>query len=154
MNIAIAARARLGRTLLALCLCAAGPSTALAQARAGTPEQEQRLTEFQRLRKANDMPAAKAVLEALAAEGLPAAQLQLAECAGDALEGWIARIGRVQEEQLAGARISRCGRGLDTRGARPRAADTLDGVHLSSTGARTVWARVGPEVLRYFEITP
>lgn len=94
----------------------------------------------------------RALVDALCAAGVP--KVLVVVPADGTREAWIARIGRVQEEQLAGARISRCGRGLDTRGARPRAADTLDGVHLSSTGARTVWARVGPEVLRYFEITP
>ncbi|MBQ0943216.1 sel1 repeat family protein [Ideonella sp. 4Y16] len=98
MNVTNPVWARLGRTLLTLCLCAAGLSAALAQTRAGTPEQEQRLAEFHKLRKANDLPAAKALLDALVAEGFPAAQLQLAE---EHLEGG----GPVPKDQVAALRL-------------------------------------------------
>lgn len=94
----------------------------------------------------------KALVDALCAAGVP--KVMVVVPADGTLEGWLSRIVRVQEEQLEGARLSRCGRGLDTRGAAPRDGDTLDGVHLSGTGARRVWARVGDELLRYFGVTP
>lgn len=71
--------ARLGRTLLTLCLGACLLTGVGAQTRPGTPEQEQRLAEFHKLRQANNWPAAKAVLDPLVAEGFHAALVQLAE---------------------------------------------------------------------------
>jgi hypothetical protein len=94
----------------------------------------------------------KGLVDALCAAGVPKVLVVIP--ADGTREGWINRIPRVQEEQLEGARLSRCGRGLDTRGARPRESDTLDGIHLSSSGARAVWARVGNELLRYFDAVP
>lgn len=94
----------------------------------------------------------KALVDALCAAGVP--KVMVVVPADGTREGWISRIVRVQEEQLEGARLSRCGRGLDTRGARPRENDTLDGIHLSSSGARAVWARVGRELLSYFDARP
>lgn len=94
----------------------------------------------------------KDLVDALCAAGVP--KVLVVVPADGTHESWSQRIVRVQEEQLEGARTSRCGRGLDTRGARPREGDTVDGIHLSNRGARTVWTRVGPEVLSYFGVQP
>lgn len=79
MNVSSPRRARLGRSLLTLCLSAGLLAGAGAQSRPGTPEQGQRLAEFHRLRQAMDIPAAKVLLDALVAEGFHEAQLQMAE---------------------------------------------------------------------------
>jgi len=63
-------------------------------------------------------------------------------------EHWTARMERVHQLQAAGTRESRCGRAIDPRpGVRIREGATLDGIHLSRTGARAVWDRVGPSIL-------
>lgn len=63
-------------------------------------------------------------------------------------EGWSERIHRVQEAQLEGVRGTRCGAVLDPRSDRPvRDGDTLDGVHLSTRGAREAVARIGPALV-------
>ena len=62
-------------------------------------------------------------------------------------EGWAERIHRVQEAQAAGTRGTRCGIIVDPRqpsGTRVRRGSTGDGVHLTRTGARDVWMRIGP----------
>jgi catechol 2,3-dioxygenase-like lactoylglutathione lyase family enzyme len=63
-------------------------------------------------------------------------------------EGWSGRMERIQELQDAGTRATRCGRVVDPRGVRAREGSTLDGIHLSRTGARAVWDRVGETILR------
>jgi len=63
-------------------------------------------------------------------------------------EHWTERMERVHELQAAGARESRCGRAIDPRpGVRIREGATLDGIHLSRTGARAVWDRVGASIV-------
>jgi catechol 2,3-dioxygenase-like lactoylglutathione lyase family enzyme len=62
-------------------------------------------------------------------------------------EGWSGRMERIQELQEAGTRGTRCGRVIDPRGVRVREGATLDGIHLSRTGARAVWERVGQAIL-------
>lgn len=63
-------------------------------------------------------------------------------------EHWTERMERVHELQAAGTRESRCGRAIDPRpGVRIREGATLDGIHLSRTGARAVWDRVGPSIV-------
>jgi catechol 2,3-dioxygenase-like lactoylglutathione lyase family enzyme/lysophospholipase L1-like esterase len=64
-------------------------------------------------------------------------------------EGWSERIHRVQEAQAAGVRASRCGSVVDPRGVAVERG-TVDGVHLSRTGARAVWDRIGPMLTRAF----
>jgi catechol 2,3-dioxygenase-like lactoylglutathione lyase family enzyme len=63
-------------------------------------------------------------------------------------EGWSARMTRIQELQAAGTRGTRCGRVIDPRGVRVREGATLDGIHLSRSGARAVWDRVGQAILQ------
>ncbi len=62
-------------------------------------------------------------------------------------ERWSERMERIQELQASATRASRCGRVLDPRGVRVREGATVDGIHLSRTGARAVWERVGASVL-------
>lgn len=63
-------------------------------------------------------------------------------------EGWADRIGRVQEAMAEGVRGTRCGVVLDPRTDAPvRDGDTLDGVHLSTRGARDVLSRIGPALV-------
>ncbi|GAB4116287.1 MAG: hypothetical protein OHK0013_50030 [Sandaracinaceae bacterium] len=62
-------------------------------------------------------------------------------------EGWSERMQRIRELQEAGTRGTRCGRVIDPRGARVRQGATLDGIHLSRTGARAVWERIGAAIL-------
>ncbi len=62
-------------------------------------------------------------------------------------ESWSSRMERIQALQEAGTRGSRCGRVIDPRGVRVREGATLDGIHLSRTGARAVWDRVGTAIL-------
>lgn len=62
---------------------------------------------------------------------------------------WSERVHRVQEAQVAGTRASRCGVVVDTRSVPtrdPRA--TVDGVHLSRRGSRSVWDAIAPLVQR------
>jgi len=59
-------------------------------------------------------------------------------------EVWSDRIRRVQEAQVQGVRGTRCGIVVDPRGHPVRRGDTLDGVHLSMRGARTLLDRIGP----------
>ncbi|UJR82771.1 VOC family protein [Sandaracinus amylolyticus] len=67
-------------------------------------------------------------------------------------EGWADRIARVQEAQAAGVRGTRCGVVLDPRSDAPvREGDTIDGVHLSTRGARQVLTRIGPALLAAIE---
>lgn len=62
--------------------------------------------------------------------------------------GWADRIHRVQEAQIEGVRGTRCGVVLDPRSDGPvRTGDTLDGVHLSTRGARDALSRIGVALL-------
>jgi hypothetical protein len=62
--------------------------------------------------------------------------------------GWADRIHRVQEAQIEGVRGTRCGIVLDPRTDRPvRPGDTLDGVHLSTRGAREALGRIGSALI-------
>lgn len=62
--------------------------------------------------------------------------------------GWADRIRRVQEAQIEGVRGTRCGVVLDPRTDRPvRPGDTLDGVHLSTRGAREALSRIGSALI-------
>lgn len=60
--------------------------------------------------------------------------------------GWADRIHRVQDAQAAGTRAARCGVVVDPRGVPVREGSTVDGVHLSRTGSRAVWDRIGRAV--------
>ena len=60
--------------------------------------------------------------------------------------GWAERIHRVQDAQAAGTRAARCGVVVDPRGVPVREGSTVDGVHLSRTGSRAVWDRIGSAV--------
>lgn len=62
-------------------------------------------------------------------------------------EGWSERMRRIHELQAAGVAATRCGVAVDPRGGRLRTGATVDGVHLSRSGARAVWERVGPSIL-------
>jgi glyoxylase I family protein len=64
-------------------------------------------------------------------------------------DDWSERVHRVQAAQIAGTRASRCGtvvdpRSVSTRGERA----TVDGVHLSRRGSRSVWDAIAPVVQR------
>lgn len=66
-----------------------------------------------------------------------------------ASDDWSERVHRVQEAQIAGTRASRCGtvvdpRAVSTRGSRA----TVDGIHLSRIGSRSVWEVIAPIVQR------
>ena len=62
---------------------------------------------------------------------------------------WSERVHRVQEAQVAGTRASRCGTVIDPRSVSTRhERDTVDGVHLSRRGSRSVWAAIAPLVQR------
>lgn len=64
-------------------------------------------------------------------------------------DDWSERVHRVQEAQIAGTRASRCGVVVDPRAVStrdPRA--TVDGVHLSRRGSRSVWDAIAPLVQR------
>ncbi len=60
--------------------------------------------------------------------------------------GWSERIHRVQDAQAAGTRAARCGVVIDPRSVPVREGSTVDGVHLSRTGSRAVWDRIGAQV--------
>lgn len=60
---------------------------------------------------------------------------------------WSERMERIRELQDSATRASRCGRVVDPRGARLREGATVDGVHLTRTGARAVWERMGASLL-------
>ncbi len=60
--------------------------------------------------------------------------------------GWAERIHRVQDAKAAGTRAARCGVVVDPRGVPVSDGSTVDGVHLSRTGSRAVWARIGTAV--------
>jgi catechol 2,3-dioxygenase-like lactoylglutathione lyase family enzyme/lysophospholipase L1-like esterase len=62
-------------------------------------------------------------------------------------EHWSERMERIQALQESATRASRCGRVVDPRGVRVREGATLDGIHLSRTGARAVWDRVGQAIV-------
>lgn len=62
-------------------------------------------------------------------------------------EGWSDRMERIQALQESATRASRCGRVIDPRGVRIRDGATVDGIHLSRTGARAVWDRIGTSLL-------
>jgi catechol 2,3-dioxygenase-like lactoylglutathione lyase family enzyme len=62
-------------------------------------------------------------------------------------EGWADRIHRVQDAQSAGVRGTTCGVVIDPRGRAVRSGDTLDGVHLSTRGARELMQRIGPVLI-------
>ena len=62
-------------------------------------------------------------------------------------EGWSDRIQRVQDAQAEGARGTRCGVVVDPRGGDVRRGDTIDGVHLSTRGARDLLMRIGPPIV-------
>ncbi|MCB9595316.1 MAG: DUF459 domain-containing protein [Sandaracinaceae bacterium] len=59
--------------------------------------------------------------------------------------GWSARIPRVRQAQIAGARASRCGEAIDPGDDE---FEALDGVHLNWTGARRMWARIEDDMYR------
>lgn len=62
-------------------------------------------------------------------------------------ENWSERMERIQALQESATRASRCGRVVDPRGVRVRDGATVDGIHLSRTGARAVWDRVGTSIV-------
>ncbi len=62
-------------------------------------------------------------------------------------EHWSERMERIQTLQESATRASRCGRVIDPRGVRVREGATVDGIHLSRTGARAVWDRVGQAIV-------
>lgn len=62
-------------------------------------------------------------------------------------EHWSERMERIQTLQDSATRASRCGRVIDPRGIRVREGATVDGIHLSRTGARAVWDRVGQAIV-------
>lgn len=82
----------------------------------------------------------RAFVDALCTAGAPHVAVLLP--ADGERDGWSDRIHRVQEAQAAGTRASRCGVVIDPRGGRVRTGATVDGVHLSRTGARDVWDRI------------
>lgn len=59
-------------------------------------------------------------------------------------EGWSRRIQRVIAAQRAGAAASRCGVAVDANDG--TAFASVDGVHLSYSGARRMWERIGPSI--------
>ena len=61
---------------------------------------------------------------------------------------------RVRNLQEAGTRATRCGVAIDPSAVRARPGSTVDGVHLSRTGANAVWDRVGPQILEQLRGTP
>ena len=61
--------------------------------------------------------------------------------------GWSDRIRRVQAAQAEGVRGTRCGVVVDPRGGQIREGDTVDGIHLSRQGARTLLLRIGPPIV-------
>jgi hypothetical protein len=64
-------------------------------------------------------------------------------------DDWSERVHRVQAAQIAGTRASRCGVVIDPRGVSTRhERDTVDGVHLSRRGSRSVWDAIAPSVTR------
>ncbi|MBN8616793.1 MAG: DUF459 domain-containing protein [Deltaproteobacteria bacterium] len=62
-------------------------------------------------------------------------------------EHWSERMERIQVLQESATRATRCGRVIDPRGVRVREGATVDGIHLSRTGARAVWDRVGASIV-------
>ncbi len=62
-------------------------------------------------------------------------------------EHWSGRMERIQVLQESATRATRCGRVIDPRGVRVREGATVDGIHLSRTGARAVWDRVGTSIV-------
>ena len=64
-------------------------------------------------------------------------------------DDWSDRVHRVQEAQIAGTHASRCGAVVDPRAVSTRdARATVDGVHLSRRGSRSVWDVIAPIVQR------
>jgi glyoxylase I family protein len=62
-------------------------------------------------------------------------------------EHWSGRMERIQALQESATRATRCGRVVDPRGVRVREGATVDGIHLSRSGANAVWERVGPSIV-------
>lgn len=69
-------------------------------------------------------------------------------------EHWTERMTRVRNLQEAGTRATRCGVAIDPSAVRARPGSTVDGVHLSRTGAHAVWDRVGTQILDQLRGTP
>lgn len=64
-------------------------------------------------------------------------------------DDWSERVHRVQDAQIAGTRASRCGTVVDPRAVSTRGPTaTVDGVHLSRRGSRSVWDVIAPIVQR------
>jgi len=69
-------------------------------------------------------------------------------------EHWTERMTRVRNLQEAGTRATRCGVAIDPSAVRARPGSTVDGIHLSRTGAHAVWDRVGTQILDQLRGTP
>jgi hypothetical protein len=69
-------------------------------------------------------------------------------------EHWTERMTRVRNLQAAGTRATRCGVAVDPSAVRARPGSTVDGVHLSGSGAHAVWDAVGTQILDHLRSVP
>ena len=69
-------------------------------------------------------------------------------------EHWTERMTRVRNLQAAGTRATRCGVAIDPSAVRARVGSTVDGVHLSGSGAHAVWDAVGTQILDQLRSVP
>ncbi|MDW8246212.1 MAG: hypothetical protein RMJ84_06520, partial [Sandaracinaceae bacterium] len=60
---------------------------------------------------------------------------------------WTERMERIQSLQASATQGTQCGRVIDPRGVRLKEGATMDGIHLSRSGAQAVWEHIKEAIL-------